>query len=171
MMDGVTDAVRQDVTVRRGVLGDEAELLAIDQSAWSPESGFPSMTPPGRDSFFSERSKPEHHLVALHDERVVGYAKLVERYPFEEGAGVFAVHGLAVSADARGLGIGSTLMQAVEDEARRRGGRKICLNVFATNTAARKLYERHGYEIEGHSRAEFIINGRLIDDYSLAKFI
>ncbi|WP_328990828.1 GNAT family N-acetyltransferase [Kribbella sp. NBC_01245] len=167
----MTDAVRQDVTVRRGVLEDEAELLALDQAAWSPESGFPSLTPPERDSFFSERSKPEYHLVALHDERIVGYAKLVERYPIEEGAGVFAVHGLAVSPEARGLGIGSTLMQAVEDEVRRRGGRKICLNVFATNTAARKLYERQGYEVEGHSRAEFVINGQLIDDYSLAKFI
>ncbi|MFC0628671.1 GNAT family N-acetyltransferase [Kribbella deserti] len=171
MMVGVTDAVRQDVTIRRGLPTDEADLLALDQAAWGPDSGFPSLTEGERDSFFTERSKPEDHLVALYDERIVGYVKLVPRYPFVEGDGVYGVYGLAVSPQARGLGVGSALLTASEGEARRRGGRKICLNVLATNAPARRLYERHGYEVVGHARAEFVINGRLVDDYSLAKFL
>jgi ribosomal protein S18 acetylase RimI-like enzyme len=167
---GVTDTAAV-VTIRRAVQDDDAALLELDQSAWSAESGFPSMTKPGRETFFDERAKPELHLVALYGERLVGYVRVREKYPFEEGAGVFGIFGLAVSPDARRLGVGSALLDAAEAEARRRGGRKLCLNVFGSNESARRLYERHGFVVEGHSRAEFVIEGALVDDFSLTKFL
>lgn len=168
-MAGVTDTAA--VTIRRAVLEDEAALLELDGSAWSAESGFPSLTRTEREAFFDERAKPEAHLVALYGDRLAGYLRLKEKYPFEEGAGVLGIYGLAVAPDARGLGIGSTLLDAAEAEARRRGARKLCLNVFATNERARRLYERHGFVVEGVNRAEFVIEGRTIDDLSLAKFL
>lgn len=169
MMVGVTD---DRVTVRRAVAADEADLLALDLSAWDASSGFPSfLTGERRERFFDERSGPEHHLVAEYDGDLVGYIRLKEKYPLVEGAGVFAVHGLAVAPSARRLGVGSALLEAVTAEVRRRGGRKISLNVFTTNAAAQRLYERHGYVVEGRQTAEFLINGRYIDDLILAKFV
>lgn len=165
---GVTD---NRVTVRRAVEADDAELLALDQASWDSDSGFPSFTTSAQVRFFSERSGPDAHLVAEHDGELVGYVRLQDKYPFVEGAGVLAVNGLAVAPKARRLGVGSALLEAVTAESRRRGARKISLNVFATNPAAQRLYERHGYVVEARRTAEFLIDGRYTDDLGLAKFL
>jgi ribosomal protein S18 acetylase RimI-like enzyme len=168
MMGGVTD---DRLTIRRAVGTDDAALLAVDLSAWTAESGFPSLTTGDREEFFSERSGPDAHLIAEYDGELVGYVRLQDKYPSPEGAGVLAVNGLAVSPSARRLGIGSALLGAVTAEGKRRGARKVTLSVFATNTAAQRLYERHGYVVESRRTAEFLIEGRYIDDLGLAKFL
>jgi ribosomal protein S18 acetylase RimI-like enzyme len=160
-----------DVTVRRAVEADEPALLAIELTAWDASSGFPSMTPADKTTFFSERSGPDAHLVAEADGEVLGYVRLQDKYSFPEGTGVLSINGLAVGPAARGRGIGSILMTAVDDEAARRGARKITLSVHGTNTAARRLYERHGYVVEGTRAREFVIEGQLVDTLDLAKFL
>jgi ribosomal protein S18 acetylase RimI-like enzyme len=156
------------VTVRRAVESDDAALLQIDRTAWDATSGFPSYQDVIRDSFFA-RSGPEAHLVAERDGQVLGYLRLQDKYPFPEGAGVLAINGLAVDQSARGQGIASVLLQAAEDEARRRGARKLSLHVHATNAPARRLYERHGYTLEGTHPNEFLIEGTHITALDMAK--
>lgn len=53
--------------------------------------------------------------------------------------------GLAVVSEARGQGIGTLLLAAVEDHARRLGKQGVRLDVIDTNPLARQLYERQGY--------------------------
>ncbi|TWD79565.1 ribosomal protein S18 acetylase RimI-like enzyme [Kribbella amoyensis] len=159
------------VTIRRAVESDEPALLDIELTAWDASSGFPSMTEGERAGFFSDRSGPDAHLVAVLDDRVVGYIRLQDKYRFREGAGVLAVNGLAVAVDARGHGIGSALLTAVTEEAERRGARKITLHVHSSNTVARRLYERHGYQVEGTHPREFLIDGEEVDSLTLAKFL
>jgi ribosomal protein S18 acetylase RimI-like enzyme len=84
---------------------------------------------------------------------------------------VLAINGLAVSASARRLGVGSALLEEAAAEGKRRGARKITLNVFSSNTVAQRLYERHGYVVEARRRDEFLIEGRYVDDLGLAKFL
>lgn len=160
-----------EVTVRRAVEADEAALLAIELTAWDASSGFPSLTPADKTTFFSARSGPDAHLVAEADGEVLGYIRLQDKYPFPEGAGVLSVNGLAVAEKARGRGIGSILLTAVTDEATRRGARKVTLHVHGTNTVARRLYERHGYIVEGTHPNEFLIEGRHVASLDLAKFL
>ncbi len=57
----------------------------------------------------------------------------------------FLVDGLCVVPTHRGRGIGSLLLAALYQEAAERGYRSIRLDVVATNTRARALYERHGF--------------------------
>lgn len=52
---------------------------------------------------------------------------------------------LYVAPAARGRGIGSALLAAVESITRERGGRLIEIAVDGTDTDARRFYERHGY--------------------------
>jgi ribosomal protein S18 acetylase RimI-like enzyme len=85
--------------------------------------------------------------------------------------GVLSVNGLAVAEKARGRGIGSILLTAATEEARRRGARKIALHVHGTNVTARRLYERHGYVLEGTHPREFLIEGEFVDSLDLAKFL
>jgi ribosomal protein S18 acetylase RimI-like enzyme len=55
---------------------------------------------------------------------------------------------LAVHGSAEGRGVGRALLEASDAWARARGYNAITLNVFATNTRARELYERMGYAPE-----------------------
>lgn len=53
--------------------------------------------------------------------------------------------GIAMPEDARGRGIGRAAMNALEEEARALGLRKLLLEVRADNSPAIALYERTGY--------------------------
>lgn len=53
---------------------------------------------------------------------------------------------MAVAQAARGSGIGSALLRALMDEARRRGHREA---VLSAQTQAVEFYRRHGYQIAG----------------------
>ena len=53
--------------------------------------------------------------------------------------------GIAVSQDYRGLGIGSQLIDSINDYAKSNGYQTIRLDVISTNPAAKKLYERKGF--------------------------
>lgn len=159
------------MTVRRAVETDESALLEIELTAWDASSGFPSLTPADKPTFFSDRSGPDAHLVAEENDVVLGYLRLQDKYPFPEGVGVLSVNGLAVAKAARGRGIGSILLNAATEEAKRRGARKISLHVHGTNLPARRLYERHGYVVEGTHPHEFVIEGQFVESMDLAKFL
>lgn len=74
---------------------------------------------------------------------------LLER-PLEPG--VLLMDGIAVARNARGMGIGTMLLDAVEAEARRRGLGSVRLDVVDTNPKARALYARRGYLVSGQER-------------------
>ncbi len=46
---------------------------------------------------------------------------------------------------------------------------ELSLHVHGTNTVARRLYERHGYVVEGIHPNEFLIEGTYIDAIDMAK--
>lgn len=53
--------------------------------------------------------------------------------------------GIVVAANARGRGIGTRLLHAITDEARRRDLQGVRLDVIDTNPRAKALYEREGF--------------------------
>jgi GNAT superfamily N-acetyltransferase len=58
----------------------------------------------------------------------------------------FLMDGIFVAAEARGRGVGTALLEAVYDEAKRRGYRQVRLDVIDTNPRARALYLHEGFE-------------------------
>ena len=62
-------------------------------------------------------------------------------------ADALRVDGIAVSAAARGLGVGTQLMAALDAHARAAGLRAVELEVVDTNPDARRLYERLGFVV------------------------
>ncbi|MDG1378009.1 MAG: GNAT family N-acetyltransferase [Yoonia sp.] len=57
----------------------------------------------------------------------------------------FLMDGIFVAPEARGKGVGSTLLRAIKTEAKRRGYQEVRLDVIDTNARARALYERMGF--------------------------
>jgi hypothetical protein len=50
--------------VRPATVADDAARLALDRSAWTPGSGFPSARTRERAAFFDDRRTPDGFLVA-----------------------------------------------------------------------------------------------------------
>jgi len=83
-------------------------------------------------------------LVAVEGQRVLGFVTLVPLFPAGNlNVGLF-VKDLYVAADARGRGIGATLMRRSAAEACRLGAARLELTVDGDNPRARALYEQLG---------------------------
>ena len=73
------------------------------------------------------------------------------------GDGDFYLQAIAIDKELRGEGIGSALMDSIEDRARATGSTRLCLDVGAKNEGARRLYERRGMGVEsGWPRLLFV---------------
>jgi ribosomal protein S18 acetylase RimI-like enzyme len=161
-----------DLRIRTAVAADDEALRRIDATAWDSSSTFPSVLATTDDKpFFDEGHQPEDHLVADLDGKVAGYVRLRPGTPLPESSHVVQVNGIAVDAAARRKGVAAALLAAAEQRARDQGASKITLRVFGTNAAARRVYERAGYVVEGILRGEFRIDGVDIDDYNLARYL
>lgn len=79
------------------------------------------------------------------------------RYLGTHTDGDFYLQAIAVDRELRGQGIGSALMDAIEERARARGSTRLYLDAAARNEGARRFYERRGMTVEeGRPRLPFI---------------
>lgn len=91
----------------------------------------------------------------------ITYRDLVSQLGFFRGnraAAVFSLYertpkpkellmdGIAVRSDARGMGVGSTLLEEIKKYAKQHGYDRVRLDVIDTNPKAKKLYERVGFK-------------------------
>lgn len=162
------------LAVRTARSDDEAGLARLEAEAWTPASGFPSVTERAHDpffTFFTSSGPPREYLVAELDGWLAGYIRVRPVTELQENAHVLGVMGLAVAPGARRRGVGSALLAAAEQLARTRGARKLSLHVLSTNTAALALYERLGFRREGAQLEEFRIGGRYVDNVLMAKHL
>jgi RimJ/RimL family protein N-acetyltransferase len=141
-------------------------------------------------------AEPEGWLISANGEwRSVGderrYLKALRRYPnaavfvAERGDGAIigrlslardahpaSAHvadlGLMVAKDARGRGVGRSLLQAAVGWARGAGIRKLELHVFPWNEPALQLYEQFGFEREGLRKAHYQRAGDDVDAILMA---
>ena len=78
--------------------------------------------------------------------------------------------GMSVARDHRRNGIGSELLQGLLDWAVKDPHLcRIELDVFATNQAAIKLFENHGFLIEGTMQKAICVNGSRINNHLMAR--
>ncbi|HEY6984818.1 MAG TPA: ribosomal protein S18-alanine N-acetyltransferase [Rhodanobacteraceae bacterium] len=125
----------QAIRIRRARRSDLPALIDLENRAFSSDR-------------MSTRQL-RHHLgnpgaeilVAARSREVVGVAVLF-LHPRHRAARLYSI---AVSAHARGAGIGEALLAAAERAARAHGKTLIRLEVRADNAAAQRLYEQRGY--------------------------
>jgi len=156
------------VDIRPANADDEPALAALDRATWSTLTS--PAPPPAREwSFFREKVDFADVLVATVGGEVAGYVRLRRATPLRAGDHVLTIAGLAVDPAVQRQGVGSALLEAAAAEARRRGARRLTLHVLAPNGAARRLYERAGFVVEGVLRGEFCIDGAFVDDVLMAR--
>jgi ribosomal protein S18 acetylase RimI-like enzyme len=102
---------------------------------------------------------------------VIGYAGLTQPSALPSHEHVLELGGLAVDPDRQRNGAGRRLVEAIVELARGHGARKLSLRVLGHNTAARQLYAKCGFVTEGTLKAEFLLNGRYVDDVLMARYL
>ena len=107
-------------------------------------------------------------IVAADGGAPVGFLTLGPWTALESARHVLLCNGLAVDPGRQGEGIGGRLLEAGIERARERGARRLLLRVLATNEPARRLYERHGFAVEGTVRDAFLLDGAYVDDLFMA---
>jgi RimJ/RimL family protein N-acetyltransferase len=76
--------------------------------------------------------------------------------------------GITVARGWRGRGIGSAMLTQAIDWARASGVlTRIDLEVYVRNAGARRLYERHGFKIEGRRPRAIYQGGEYLDEYCM----
>ena len=111
-----------------------------------PADALAEVTPETQVETWRERlSQGATVVVAERDGAVVGFAALLET---DEGTELNAIHLLP---EAVGTGLGSALMQAALDEARRQGCPMLHLFVLEGNDRAQAFYRRTGWRLAGHA--------------------
>lgn len=118
-----------------------AEVALFGPDAWSEESVWGELAAPGR-WYVVAVAEPDGDDPDA-DDRLLGYAGLAG--PGEAG-GDADVATVAVLPDARGRGLGRTLLRALLAEAARRQAGAVLLEVRDDNEAARALYASEGFE-------------------------
>jgi GNAT superfamily N-acetyltransferase len=84
-------------------------------------------------------------LVARSGSEIVGMVNLLFTISTAEGGPVCWLEDMVIKPDSRGHGLGSRLLTAAIDHARKHGFLRITLLTDTTNSAARRFYQRHGF--------------------------
>ena len=80
------------------------------------------------------------------DGRLCGYAMCCMMMSSFAGGQTLNLHDIYVREEYRGQGVGQALIDAVCDEGKRRGCKKLTLEAHEVNVRARQFYERNGFE-------------------------
>jgi GNAT superfamily N-acetyltransferase len=141
----------EGVTIRRAGLGDLDELLVLgaeycaadghDFDAETVDAGFAGLLADDSRGIVlvaDTGDGPPHH--------VDGYAVVTWGWSVEIGGLDVVLDELYVRT--RGRGVGTALIDAVECACRERGVKRIFLETERPNQRARRLYARHGYQVD-----------------------
>jgi phosphinothricin acetyltransferase len=136
------------VSVRHMTVGDADEVLAIYQSGLDTEQASFETVAPSWEAFDAARL-PAHRFVAVNSDGVVlGWAAVSPVSSRPVYAGVVE-HSVYIAPDARGRGVGRTLLAALIASTEAAGIWTIQSGVFPENAASLALHERAGFRIVG----------------------
>ena len=161
-----------DVVVRKIELGDARGFCSALSSVAQERKYILTIEPPPferSEAFVLENVENDHaQYVALHSERVVGWADIIPlKHPKMTHVGVL---GMGILADYRGKGIGGQLLSKTVEHAWASGLKRLELEVFADNEPAIRLYKKHGYIQEGLKRYARFIDGQYQDIVVMAQY-
>lgn len=104
--------------------------------------------------FHADRMSRRSYAAALHNPRAIllvsGMSSSLLAAAalfFRSNSSAARLYTIAVAPEARGRGLGATLLRACEKAARKRGATALCLEVNVRNKSALALYRKSGYGI------------------------
>jgi RimJ/RimL family protein N-acetyltransferase len=156
-----------EFVVRPARAGDARAMAELFAAVAAERDGIATEPPVDVDERAAAfASSADGSLVAAADGRIVG---MIHIEASRHGFGEF---GMLVDRAWRGRGVGSALVQAAVDRARRQGLHKLCLEVFPHNTAAIALYRKCGFAEEGRRVGQYRrASGQLWDTIMMGRLL
>jgi len=105
-------------------------------------------------------------LAAEVDGRVVANSEIIMGTGYSKHVGVI---GIGIKKEFRGVGIGTEMVKALEEHARKIGLKVLTLAVFANNQHAINLYNKMGFVETGRVPKRFFKDGVYIDEIIMTK--
>lgn len=106
-------------------------------------------------------------LVALENENIIGFLSLERGVPKRIKHTGYIVVG--IRSNFRGMGIGKKLFSKLDEWVMENNITRLELSVICSNTVAKHLYEKNGFEVEGIRKNSMIIDGKYVDEFNMAK--
>jgi RimJ/RimL family protein N-acetyltransferase len=163
--------IRETATADAGALLDLQHRLDDETEMMMLEPGERTATVDDVRARLRETIEAENStiIVAADDDRLVGYAEAEGgRYRRTRHTAYVVIGVLAASS---GKGVGSGLLDALDQWAAAHGVRRLELTVRVDNERARSLYERAGYEAEGTRYGSLLVRDQLIDELAMARIV
>jgi N-acetylmuramic acid 6-phosphate etherase len=165
--DNTTQPDLLNVETRLVGAEDAAAVLAVASEPGVVATTAPFATLGGIEHFQRWLHRTGLMLGAFDGERLAGVV-LAEQHAALLREHVLDITFVAVAEYARGLGVGDRLVRDTLHWATTHGLTRVELRVWPDNVAAIRLYERHGFEIEGRLRRHAIVDGRETDALLMA---
>lgn len=125
----------------------EALIDLLDEYARSETGGGLALAEPVRACLPHKLAEMPHALSGLAwlDNQAVGLINAFESLSTFKAMPLLNIHDVAVTSGLQGQGIGTALLQWLEQQARRRGCCKLTLEVLEGNLQAQTVYRRFGF--------------------------
>ncbi|MEM3580581.1 MAG: GNAT family N-acetyltransferase [Candidatus Bathyarchaeia archaeon] len=118
---------------------------------------------------FKRLEKGEIYCVAAEvDGHLVANSEVMKGTGYSRHVGFI---GIAIKKGFRGIGIGTEMMKALEEHARKIGLKVLTLAVFANNQHAINLYKKMGFIETGRVPKRFFKDGAYIDEIIMTKML
>ena len=165
-----------EARIRDAELADAAKVLAMPE-ALDEESRFMMLEPGERGLDVARfagwladlRLMQDCYLVASNGDCILGFAHAERGRYLRSQHSASVVMGLLPRA--RGRGLGTRLLGAIDDWALRDGVSRLELTVMVHNAPAIGLYRKCGYFQEGVRRRSLIVDGVPVDELLMAKLL
>ncbi|MFH1299816.1 MAG: GNAT family N-acetyltransferase [Planctomycetota bacterium] len=160
------------VSVRQIELNDVAGFRAALASVAGEKKYLLTIEPPPlekiNDYVKNNIATNNAQYVAVLNDSVVGWADIV---PISRQSMTHVgTLGMGVVSEYRGQGIGHQLLEKTIAHAWQQGLKRLELEVFADNEIAMKLYQKHGYQVEGVKRFARCLAGVYQDVVVMAQY-
>jgi phosphinothricin acetyltransferase len=165
---------QESMTVRDAEPGDAAAIARIYNEGIEDRLATletQPRTPEERAEWLRAHDARHPVLVAVDvDGAIVGWGSLnvFNPRPAYDHVADFSVY---VAREARGRGVGSLLLSALEERARQIGFHKLVLAAFPVNAAGMRLYERHGFRTVGIYKEQGMLDGQWVDVIIMEKLL
>jgi phosphinothricin acetyltransferase len=156
-----------DLSVRDATADDAEAITRIyNQGIEDRVATFETLlrTPDERSQWLAAHGPRHPVLVAVNNKSgdVVGWASLNQFNPRAAYDNV-ADFSIYVERDSRGTGVGTLLLEALEDRARGIGYHKLVLGAFPSNEPGMRLYTRRGFTLVGTFHEQGLLDGTWMD--------
>lgn len=107
--------------------------------------------------------------IAAENNKIIGYIR-AERGKFNRNFHTAYIV-IGILKDHGGKGIGTAFFENLDKWAKENGIVRLELTVECHNQAARRLYEKSGFRIEGIRAKSMFVEGVFVDEYYMAKIL